>query len=225
MFQSGGNLVLPQLGARFLEWKSLRPLSVGNLLFGSHCCDHCHSVYLLSGCVPGLDRGSNSEPHCWRLWDVLMMGNKEPFNLWCLKWDSKPYCHVSVFKCRYTSVLGAVAFRSPHGLTDAGSLWGWCVPVKWAAKCGIWQLWLQLDMMSDHLTPKAPMWEHLRSIAFARFLNFVNCSKENIDSEFNPKAFCEKLSDICYKDRLRKSVGTVIFLLCESACSNGFWRG
>lgn len=106
---------------------------------------HCHSVYLLAGCVPGLDRGTNSEPHCWRLqlWVILMMvSSKEPSKqLWCLKWDSMPCCHASVFKCRYISVLGAVAFRSPHGLTGGGLLgflWGWYVACEVSSR--MWHL-------------------------------------------------------------------------------------
>jgi len=46
---------------------------------------------------------------------------------------------------------------------------------------------------------------------YARLLNFVDCSKDYIDSEFKSSAFYEKLSDICY--RRRKYVSTVIFLL------------
>lgn len=68
-----------------------------------------------------------------------MMGSKEPLKqLWCLKWDSKPRCHVYVFKCRYTSVLGAVAFRTPHGLTGGGFLWGWHVACEVSSR--MWHL-------------------------------------------------------------------------------------
>lgn len=155
------------------------------------------------------------------------MGCKQPLEqLWWLKWGSMPYGHASLFKCRYTSVLGSTAtiqsaFRSPQRLCGGGLLGFPEMAHSMRANQQNVALvtnscccpWLQLDVTRDHLTPKHQVWEHLCSVALANMLllNFVDCSKETINSEFNPAAFYEKLSDICYRGR--KYVGTVIFLL------------